>query len=180
MSCFSYLDAPSSTALSLSITQHETTFQHSLHIHLKGLSHILSPYLGIYLGKAGLVSMCEYWNKGSVWFLYSRLFRAGLRSSLLATLPLSILYNSNKRPFDVCHGGETLFEGLPIRGAAQWSRDTAVACCCCCDGADAAATELMLRAARVPPRGAAASLLEVLLATPRGGTRRRRPVECRL
>jgi len=48
-----------------------------------------------------------------------------------------------------CHdvwGGETLFEGLPIRGAAQWSRDTAVACCCC-DGADAAAMELMLRAA---------------------------------
>ena len=46
-----------------------------------------------------------------------------------------------------CHdvwGGETLFEGLPIRGAAQWSRDTAFACCCCCDGADAAATELML------------------------------------
>ena len=28
--------------------------------------------------------------------------------------------------------GETLFEGLPIRGAAQWSRDTAVACCCGC------------------------------------------------
>ena len=69
-------------------------------------------------------------------------------------------------------GGETLFEGLPIRGAAQWSRDTAVAFCCCCDGADAAATELMLRAARVPPRGAAAPLLGVLPAAPRGGTRR--------
>ena len=53
-------------------------------------------------------------------------------------------------------------EGLPIRGAAQWSRDAAVACRCCCDTGNAAATELMLRAARFPPRGAAASLLEVL------------------
>ena len=69
-------------------------------------------------------------------------------------------------------GGETLFEGLPIQGAAQWSRDTAVACCCCCDGADVASTELMLRVARVPPRGAAASLLEVLPEAPGAGTRR--------
>ena len=53
-------------------------------------------------------------------------------------------------------------EGLPIRGAAQWSRDAAVACRCCCNRDNAAATELMLRAARVRPRGAAASLLEVL------------------
>ena len=48
-------------------------------------SHYLN--LGIYLGKAGLVGMCEYWTLiwGVGFFLDSRLFRAGLRSSLLAT-----------------------------------------------------------------------------------------------
>ena len=75
------------------------------------------------------------------------------------------------------------FEGLPSRSPVDhsWSsRDTvtAVACFCCCDGADAFATELMLRAARAPPRGAVASSRGAMPAAPRGGTRRRRPVEC--
>ena len=47
----------------------------SPHVPLKGLSHILSHYLDIYLGKVGLVGMCEYrtfiWGVGFC-ILYSK------------------------------------------------------------------------------------------------------------
>ena len=56
----------------------------SPHVPLQGLSHILSHYLDIYLGKVGLVGMCEYrtfiWGVGFCFF-YSKTDQG--RSSVL-------------------------------------------------------------------------------------------------